>query len=1042
MLPKYITITGFLSYKDAVEIDFEELMQDNLFGIFGNTGSGKSAIIDAITYALYEKCSKGDSKELVNLSSEELQVCFGFQGYELNSNEKCNYEIIRSIKRRKKKNEEFEPGTVKLYRFDNEGNKIAIYDHRKSVTNASILDILKLSYENFTKIIILPQGEFDKFLHLEGAKRAEMMAKIFDLDKYDVTPQAKARKLNLESSINLNKSLISKLGNLNEEEFETWEEELRLKNILLKSLNDKQTTLNQNFGKYTQEDLKYKSLLAAKLNYDEHSKYLTINEDKRANIERYEKLNAIFQVPLNDYNKAVKAYSEITIAAKGSQSSLDAFNEVIEKLNIEKPIIEGNYDKILSITQKNSQLNNLKKYLDLNTELQKANETADIKKKELNAIAKELEVNTNNRITHRLELENWHQQLIPNNIWEELVEYNSKLSTLAINIQNIENNVAKTTTKRIDEIKKLEQELQAVNIVFTEDVQIINTAINEKIQKCDNHILENKNQLRIHQIEEGLRQYRENLVDGEGCPLCGSLQHPGTLHEIADVKQEIKKCNEEIDKANKRRDKIKHINLISFKNSLENLDTEILVCQTHIKNHQSLFNTYLVDLPSEITILINQDFTELKNTRKEVENKIDKLNKSITDLTKSIETETDHQGKIKDNAAENNKLQTQLQTQCDGLTAQFNSYIQPSDLKRNPEEIDIEIQGNLEKILNSKTNYEKFNKKLKETTSDIDNVKGLLQGQTEQAKRAKNENQKYEAQLSKLLAENNIDSIADLQIILAVDDNRNAVKNSLIEYFEELNKQQIILAGINKWRESSDYQPELLISVQADISKNKEILDKENEESANLKNKITVFVKNKKESKNLNENIAKTSSQLAVVDSLLTTLKGGQLQTFISLYYLQKIITIANDRLIKLNVGLLLEFEGDKLKIKDLLNSGKLRPVSTLSGGQTFQISLCMALALSKIVQSQLGIVQQFFFLDEGFGTLDNSVLELIMNTLNDLRTEGRCVGIITHVESMKEQINVHLTVLRSTTGVSNIRYSWQTSDEELTQALALATTN
>ena len=97
--------------------------------------------------------------------------------------------------------------------------------------------------------------------------------------------------------------------------------------------------------------------------------------------------------------------------------------------------------------------------------------------------------------------------------------------------------------------------------------------------------------------------------------------------------------------------------------------------------------------------------------------------------------------------------------------------------------------------------------------------------------------------------------------------------------------------------------------------------------------------------------------------------------------------------------------------IRDLLNDGQTRSVRTLSGGQIFQASLCLALALADNIRTTTEMSQNFFFLDEGFGTLDRDSLEVVFETLKALKKEHRIVGVISHVEDMQQEIGRYLKV-------------------------------
>jgi DNA repair protein SbcC/Rad50 len=111
--------------------------------------------------------------------------------------------------------------------------------------------------------------------------------------------------------------------------------------------------------------------------------------------------------------------------------------------------------------------------------------------------------------------------------------------------------------------------------------------------------------------------------------------------------------------------------------------------------------------------------------------------------------------------------------------------------------------------------------------------------------------------------------------------------------------------------------------------------------------------------------------------------------------------------------------------VVDYLNSGKRRLLKSLSGGQTFQASLCLALALAEKVKSLNRADKSFFFLDEGFGALDKNSLRLVFETLKSLRQENRIVGIISHVEELQQEIGVYATVTLDPEKGSQVHYSY-----------------
>ena len=110
----------------------------------------------------------------------------------------------------------------------------------------------------------------------------------------------------------------------------------------------------------------------------------------------------------------------------------------------------------------------------------------------------------------------------------------------------------------------------------------------------------------------------------------------------------------------------------------------------------------------------------------------------------------------------------------------------------------------------------------------------------------------------------------------------------------------------------------------------------------------------------------------------------------------------------------------------DYLNEGKIRGISSLSGGQLFQASLALALSLSETIKAQLNYSQNFFFIDEGFGMLDQEAIEIVMETLHELRNENHVVGLISHVDSLKNEIPVFLKTFNHPEKGTQLTKSWE----------------
>jgi exonuclease SbcC len=199
------------------------------------------------------------------------------------------------------------------------------------------------------------------------------------------------------------------------------------------------------------------------------------------------------------------------------------------------------------------------------------------------------------------------------------------------------------------------------------------------------------------------------------------------------------------------------------------------------------------------------------------------------------------------------------------------------------------------------------------------------------------------------------------------------------------------------------------------------------QEAALLQQRIKESETKLSEKATLEQTLAKLDIRETNLKELERLFKGSGFVKYVSTIYLQELCNTANTRFMKLSKNSLsLEIDADNtFWVIDYLNGGKRRLLKTLSGGQTFQASLCLALALAEKVKSLNQADQSFFFLDEGFGALDRNALRVVFETLKSLRHENRIVGIISHVEELQQEIGVYAQIGLDPEKGSQVSYSY-----------------
>ncbi|MDR2167770.1 MAG: SMC family ATPase [Clostridiales bacterium] len=185
MKPILLTFCGINSYQDEFSIDFENLAQGGIFGIFGDTGSGKSTILDAMTLALFGTGAVSRYKGTVGTPfiNTGMDAAYTSLAFEVGGQK---YTVERGFKRKTKGID-----TTKCRLTAADGTILA--DRLSSEVTAAVTRLLGLNYEDFTRSILLPQGKFSEFLFLKGEERGKMLERLFNLEEFGKRLQNRIR---------------------------------------------------------------------------------------------------------------------------------------------------------------------------------------------------------------------------------------------------------------------------------------------------------------------------------------------------------------------------------------------------------------------------------------------------------------------------------------------------------------------------------------------------------------------------------------------------------------------------------------------------------------------------------------------------------------------------------------------------------------------------------------------------------------------------------------------------------------------------------
>jgi exonuclease SbcC len=457
-----------------------------------------------------------------------------------------------------------------------------------------------------------------------------------------------------------------------------------------------------------------------------------------------------------------------------------------------------------------------------------------------------------------------------------------------------------------------------------------------------------------------------------------------------------------------------------------NLDQlkEVLVKQKEldakVANHTALFkwDAYTDEA------LVNQSFAAAEILQKTVAEKEKELEKVSAGLEKEASNKEKFQAEIE-------KIKTSLvvaQTEIKTLSEQIRQINTADYQTKTAAEIETERQSLLHKHATLEKQYNELTNKLTELRKTKDTVSGSLEANRKELFQEREANLAIQNELANRLQKSSYANAEEIKQILNQEINLELQKQKLADFRQQLMLLQDQLAQTQNEIGTRVYDPEAHQKLVAEIASIGESLNQKNQELGKVEQLLKKLKSDLESQAQLRKELENLELRAENIKTMKSLFKASGFVNYISSVYLQNLCNAANDRFFQLTrQKLSLEITDDNnFLIRDYLNGGKVRSVKTLSGGQTFQAALSLALALADNIQKITDSNQNFFFLDEGFGSLDKDSLAVVFDTLKSLRKENRIVGVISHVEEMQQEIDTHLRIENHEDTGSRIWRSWE----------------
>ena len=1054
MRPVQLELTNFGPYRKEV-INFTQFDHAPLFLIGGDTGAGKSTLFDAMTVALFATTSGDRNVEEMRSTfagpeDDLTKVTFYFQ------QGKHLYRIERVLQQERAKRgggTTMQKATASLVIVDKIGGQEIekLGDKIKEVSD-QIEQILGLNAEQFKQIILLPQNDFSRFLKEDSKTKTQILKKIFGTGIFDRFQKSLEERLR-QSNKDMDKRQAQLDGHFASQ---VWSEE-ELGVLAQTPASEKLVRLEDLLAKRQENLEEQKSILK-----DAHEDLAKLQKS----LQSAQDVAKIFQ----ELEQAKERYRlEIE---EGAQEQVEA------KVHLEElQFAQGMQETISSLKQYQKQLLQLVQDLEIAQEALSAKEQAF---EEVKTQKEALAAQSEDFLQKEEELEVWKEAII---YAQSLAQEQEKIKQSSANYKQLEESYQQASKEiellsqslsdleanrlSLESLHEAEKLLQSVG--YSVDKQLAQDLkdiedLNQELAKTEKRhqtlsLDSDQAQEILNELEEKLRttlasrrqlmiaQLQAELEDGQPCMVCGSLDHPkvdGTQVDEAALKDLMDQVEE------LQAQKEKQVATLSNRQAtLSEVESKRQDLLDQVAKVKLTLQKHYQELEEQVKGQFEFDFSEdyeavrgqtlLSAVEKHYQELQKRYDKEEADLVHCQEELAKAQEKAPDLAKSYQEAKATLYQAKERL----------KDLKEaHPELESVEVYQ--ERISLAKQELDLYNRQVKENGeaynqlhADIQGIKGQLESLTKSKEKTSQEMKRLSAELDQSLKVEGAltNDLEQIQLWL-LEVNKQAIPKLQAQLTSYQTLKQELQTQISKSQEllQNQEKPDLVALTQ-EVQTGQESYDTQLAQVSVMEKGLKDANATYQAAKTLqdsNQEAFKAHQELSdlvkVVKGENTALTGRlNLEVYVIRQYFQQILDYANANYIGLltdnRYSFVLSEEGRRardhfgldINVYDQL-TGSERSVKSLSGGETFIAALAIALSLSEVVQNtSKGAVVEALFIDEGFGSLDKEALTKAISVLEQIG-ENRMVGVISHVDDMKEGIAQQLAIIKSHDGSSRIK--------------------
>ncbi|RJF73489.1 SMC family ATPase [Deinococcus cavernae] len=903
MRPLRLDLQGFTAFRQFTELDFNDL---ELFALVGPTGSGKSSLLDAMTFALYGQTARLGASGLDALISQ------GERGLSVSLTFEVGGQTFRASRTKGRKQAENE---VRFERLDDDGRWTNLSDGGAKGISERIRKTVGLDFNTFRRSVMLPQGEFSKLLHGSGKDRQQLLGELTGLDhvaNMQRVASDRAKELKHESQ-SLNSVLHSEYADVTAEALASIRTERERTDAEAGRLTDTREQLQTNLTRLRDIEKVWRQ-----------------KEDTRRRLNVLEARAADIQAGALRADRARKVAGALPLLDAAERARIAHEREARE------------------LTRAQAQAEAAGRKLAQAEQALKAAQAQEDRIPELEAQAdalKDAEADASRLKRAGGTPQTMHPNPLP---WDEDAFYTAKEA--ADKLTKLKQERLQLTARRLglDSLK----ETQKTELVSLQQLELEQERVQNEGKTARATHLAAEAELKEAMRLAGVMVHRAHLHEGEPCPLCLQI-----VHEVPSgggVK-------------------------------LEDLERAEATAKAELDGRKLRYK--------EIQV-------ELNHLRKTTEERAAALNDTEAQLVQ------DEQGMKMAESRIQGDPQTEALRLMAGLAAQVRrAGSDPAGQRRH---LQGQIQGIRKAIGDAQNNLTRAGGEAAAANATLSAAQGS-------AAQREADWQHTQEKLTASLVALQMDA-AQARAAALPEQDITALEEAARTHTAQRAQLREALAELDRQLGVAPFDPAQLDQVARDLTATDAALNAARERAGRLAEQFRQAQERLKRKGEIEAKAAAVSRTYDTWQTLTNTLKANEFQQFLLAEVEAQLLTRAGILLHEISDGRYrLALQDQDYVVQDLWNAGEVRGVKTLSGGETFLASLSLAIALSDYLAGNkiLGAL----FLDEGFGTLDPQALEAVAGALESLRTQGRMVGIITHVESLSERLPSRLLVTKSVAG-------------------------